>query len=140
MASATSELAETGRSVSRLALFVALLSNIETRYGALKAGASYHKEWAARMAALGQPVRASGEAQVTEGTAVGVDEDGALLVQVADGSVQRVLAGDVTLREVGIKVFEPHQFDVVLANSFERVFFLITRHKHVQLVTSEVLV
>lgn len=98
MVPATSILAETGRRVSRLALLAALLSHLEARYEALKVGASPHQEWAARVATLGQRVQASGADQTIEGTAVGVDEDGALLIQVADGSVRRVLAGDVTLR------------------------------------------
>lgn len=99
MAPATSVLAETGRRVSRLALLATLLSGIETRYEGLGTGASYHGEWAARMATLGQAVQASDGQQVIVGTAVGVDEDGALLIQTADGTLQRVLAGDVTLHK-----------------------------------------
>ncbi len=98
MAPATSVLVETGRRVSRLALLAALLSNLEARYEAFKVGASPHQEWTARMATLGQPVQAAGAAQAISGIAVGVDEDGALLIQAADGSVRRVLAGDVTLQ------------------------------------------
>ncbi|MBN1936101.1 MAG: biotin--[acetyl-CoA-carboxylase] ligase [Anaerolineae bacterium] len=98
MAPATSVLVETGRRVSRLALLAALLSNLEARYDALKVGVSPHQEWAARMTTLRQQVRAAGADETVEGVAVGVDEDGALLVQVANGSIQRVLAGDVTLR------------------------------------------
>jgi BirA family biotin operon repressor/biotin-[acetyl-CoA-carboxylase] ligase len=104
MAPATSVLDQTGRSVSRLALLAALLANIEDRYAALQAGASFHKEWAARMVTLGQAVVAStgngnslGQDSI-QGTAVGVDEDGALMIQVSDGTVKRVLGGDVTLR------------------------------------------
>jgi BirA family biotin operon repressor/biotin-[acetyl-CoA-carboxylase] ligase len=97
MAPATSLLLETGRTVSRLALLAALLANIEDRYVALKAGASFRGEWAARMATLGQAVQASGTEERIQGTAIGVDEDGALLIQLSDGTVQRVLAGDVTL-------------------------------------------
>ncbi len=98
MAPATSVLAETGRQVSRLALLAALLSNIESRYAALKSGFSYHEEWAARMATLGQIVRVGSAEETVEGRAVGVDQDGALLIQQADGTTVRVLAGDVTLR------------------------------------------
>ncbi|MBC8448239.1 MAG: biotin--[acetyl-CoA-carboxylase] ligase, partial [Chloroflexi bacterium] len=37
--------------------------------------------------------------RVVEGQAVGVDADGALLLRLPDGRTERVLAGDVTLRE-----------------------------------------
>jgi BirA family biotin operon repressor/biotin-[acetyl-CoA-carboxylase] ligase len=98
MAPATSLLAETGRAVSRLSLLAALLANVEDRYNMLRLGASFGEEWAARMATLGQAVQASSDKETVQGTAVGVDEDGALLIQVSDGTVQRVLAGDVTLK------------------------------------------
>ena len=55
--------------------------------------------WIARAAHLGQRV----EARMPHGTLVGifedVDADGALLVRTAGGAVQRVVAGDVTLRK-----------------------------------------
>ncbi|MBN1583402.1 MAG: biotin--[acetyl-CoA-carboxylase] ligase [Anaerolineae bacterium] len=97
MAPATSLLAETGRTVSRLSLLAALLANVEDRYVMLKMGASFHEEWAARMATLGRTVQASSGQETVQGTAIGVNEDGALLIQVSDGTVQRVLTGDVTL-------------------------------------------
>ena len=98
MAPATSLKSETGRQVSRLRLLDALLSSVETRYCALRDGRSYHAEWAARMATLGQEVRVSSGTDHFLGLATGVDKDGALLLRLADGSTQRVLAGDVTLR------------------------------------------
>lgn len=98
LAPATSLLEETGHFVSRLSLLAALLANIEDRYVALQAGASFHEEWGARMATVGQAVQVSDTETAIEGIAVGVDENGALLIQTADGAVQRVLAGDVTLR------------------------------------------
>jgi biotin-(acetyl-CoA carboxylase) ligase len=50
--------------------------------------------WRARSSTLGRRVLVGG----TEGTAVDVDEDGALLVAVEDGTVRRVLTGDVATR------------------------------------------
>ena len=40
---------------------------------------------------------ASPEAPALEGVAAGIDADGALLVERADGSRERVVAGDVTI-------------------------------------------
>jgi BirA family biotin operon repressor/biotin-[acetyl-CoA-carboxylase] ligase len=95
---ATSLSIEAGRPVSRLELLVALCASIERRYVALREGQSFHQEWAERMATLGEPVHVTGGGEQWDGLAVGVDKDGALLVRGADGDVQRVLAGDVTLR------------------------------------------
>lgn len=54
--------------------------------------------WLARQAYRGRQVRVTlGEKTLIEGQSVGVDHDGALLVLTADG-VERVLAGDVSLR------------------------------------------
>jgi BirA family biotin operon repressor/biotin-[acetyl-CoA-carboxylase] ligase len=99
MAPATSLLAEIGRPVSRLDLLVVLLSGIERRYRALRAGGSFHEEWSARLATIGEHVRVTSGEEQWYGLAAGVDEDGALLIRSADGALQRVLAGDVTLGE-----------------------------------------
>jgi BirA family biotin operon repressor/biotin-[acetyl-CoA-carboxylase] ligase len=94
---ATSVLAEVGRRVDRGALLVALLDGVERRYEALRAGASPHREWAARLATLGQPVAVTTSEEVLTGVAESVDEDGALLLRTPDGALRRLLAGDVTL-------------------------------------------
>jgi BirA family biotin operon repressor/biotin-[acetyl-CoA-carboxylase] ligase len=51
------------------------------------------------MATLGREVQVSGAGEVLRGVAMGVDVDGALLVETPEGAVQRVVAGDVTLRK-----------------------------------------
>jgi len=94
---ATSVLAEVGRPVDRVALLVALLSGVERRYGALRAGASPHREWVGRLATLGQPVTVTTSAGVLVGVAESVDEDGALLLRTPDGRLRRLLAGAVVL-------------------------------------------
>ncbi|MFZ5915793.1 MAG: biotin--[acetyl-CoA-carboxylase] ligase [Chloroflexota bacterium] len=99
MAAATSLKIETDREVSRLALLTALLRRIELRYRRLQAGVLPHAEWQARLITLGQEVRVTMTGHVLAGVAVGVDADGALLVRQVDGRTQRVLAGDVTLRQ-----------------------------------------
>jgi BirA family biotin operon repressor/biotin-[acetyl-CoA-carboxylase] ligase len=87
-----------GRRVARLPLLQTLLRAIEARYLALQAGHSPQGEWLERLITLGQPVVVSGAGDSWEGMAEGVDKDGALLVRLADGRLQAVLAGDVTLR------------------------------------------
>jgi BirA family biotin operon repressor/biotin-[acetyl-CoA-carboxylase] ligase len=94
---ATSVLAEVGRRVDRGALLVALLAGVEQRYEALRAGVSPRREWAARLATLGQPVEVTTSEGVMTGVAESVDADGALLLRTADGALRRLLAGDVTL-------------------------------------------
>ena len=94
---ATSILAEVGRQVNRATLLAALLSGVEHRYAALQAGESPHQEWAARLATLGRPVKASAPVGVLTGVAESVDEDGTLLLRTLDGTLHRLIAGDVTL-------------------------------------------
>jgi BirA family biotin operon repressor/biotin-[acetyl-CoA-carboxylase] ligase len=87
-----------GRRVARLPLLQTLLRAVEARYVAFQAGHSPQSEWAERLITLGQAVVVSGIGDTWEGVAEGVDADGALLVRLADGRLQTVLAGDVTLR------------------------------------------
>jgi BirA family biotin operon repressor/biotin-[acetyl-CoA-carboxylase] ligase len=98
MIPATSLMAEVGHSVSRVELLNRVLASLEQRYEALQAGQSFHDEWAGRLATIGQDVVATAGRERWQGTALGVDQDGALLIRLADGSVQRIVAGDVTLR------------------------------------------
>lgn len=87
-----------GHPIERLPLLRALLNAVETRYLALKEGQSPHEEWAQRLATLGQPVTVLSAGSRHDGVAECVDPDGALRVRLANGSLERVLAGDVTLR------------------------------------------
>jgi len=106
-ARATSLCAELGRPVARLRVLWAVLHAVEARYQALGTGAqALHAEWARRLVTLGRMVTVSTGNPDWEGTvaaswagmAEGVDADGALLVRRADGSVERIIAGDVTVR------------------------------------------
>ena len=89
--------------MSRLDLLVAALRRIEAHYLRMKAGHSPHEAWKERLATLGQWVVVSSLAgerypEAIEGLAEDVDADGALLVRASGGQLQRVVAGDVTLR------------------------------------------
>ena len=94
---ATSILAETGVETDRSKLLSALLEGVETRYQRLKAGENPRHEWASRLATLGQRVQVKTPGGVLKGVAEAVDEDGALLLRMADGSMRHLLTGDVTL-------------------------------------------
>lgn len=89
-----------GRSVSRLRLLQSYLTGVEARYDALRAGLSPHREWAARLATLGQRVTVGAPDGVYQGVAEEVDETGAILLRQPDDQMIRVLAGDVTLTDV----------------------------------------
>lgn len=96
---ATSLSNEIGRPVSRLPLLWSFLEAVERRYLFLRAGQSPHVEWSQRLSTLGQHVTVSGVGEsCLEGVAEGVDANGALLVRLASGQLETVLAGDVTLR------------------------------------------
>jgi BirA family biotin operon repressor/biotin-[acetyl-CoA-carboxylase] ligase len=99
MGPATSLMVETGHRVSRVKLLDAMLVSLERRYGALQAGRSFHAEWSQRLATIGREVTVSDGTARWQGTALGVDQDGALLVGLPDGTMKRILAGDVTLRD-----------------------------------------
>ena len=94
---ATSILAEVEQLTDRTHLLAALLDGIEKRYKALKTGESPHKEWASRLATLGQQVEARTAQKTLAGVAESVDKDGALLLRAPDGTLHRLLVGDVTL-------------------------------------------
>jgi BirA family biotin operon repressor/biotin-[acetyl-CoA-carboxylase] ligase len=87
-----------GGPVARLPLLWAFLQAVEKRYLWLEAGHSPHGEWVDRLVTVGQVVTVSGADTIVEGVAEGVNGDGALLVRLADGHLETVLAGDVTLR------------------------------------------
>lgn len=94
----TSVAQELGHPIPREPLLCALLAAIESRYERLKAGEVPLAEWSARLATLGRRVRVSDSGGFLEGWAEGVDVDGALLLRLDDGTLRRILAGDVTLR------------------------------------------
>lgn len=100
--SASSLAAEAGAPVSRARLAGELLSRLDYWYRVfLRQGFDPAREvWKRYSITLGRPVTASSRTQRIEGIAVDVEGDGALLIEMADGSRQRVLAGEVTLRAI----------------------------------------
>ncbi len=98
-ASATSLLRELGQPVARTSLLQRLFERLEARYDELSSGrsAGVLAAWKKWPNSLGRAVRVATRDGAWEGVAQDVAEDGALLVRLEDGSVRRVLAGDVHL-------------------------------------------
>ena len=95
---ATSLFLEAGKEVSRLLLTRELLTAMDNMYITLTSGGSVFSEWRDRLVTLGKEVRVTSGEEVFEGIAESVDADGSLLVRRPDSSLNRVMAGDVTLR------------------------------------------
>jgi BirA family biotin operon repressor/biotin-[acetyl-CoA-carboxylase] ligase len=95
---ATSLEEETGRKISRIALVRRLLGEMDKLYLDLQAGISPYKDWKDNLVTLGQQVRVTGSDGVTEGLAVSAERDGSLIIRCQDGSLKKIIAGDVTLK------------------------------------------
>jgi len=57
------------------------------------------EEWRSMAGFLGKKVRITSFDEEFHGVAVDIDENGALIVKLADGTVRKVISGDVTVRE-----------------------------------------
>ncbi|MFC1939071.1 biotin--[acetyl-CoA-carboxylase] ligase [Chloroflexota bacterium] len=95
---ATSLADEIGREVSRLSMVRCLLVEIERLYLASLAGGEVYEEWRDNLVTLGRRVRVKTKEAVTEGIAESVARDGSLLLRGLDGSLTKIVAGEVTLR------------------------------------------
>ena len=98
LANATSLKSKSGKDL-RIKIIRSLLTEFERLYLKLPDGKSIFEAWRARLVTLGKKVRVSSRGQTLEGIAASVDESGTLVLRLADGSLTRVVAGDVTLRE-----------------------------------------
>ncbi|HEY91511.1 MAG TPA: biotin--[acetyl-CoA-carboxylase] ligase [Dehalococcoidia bacterium] len=96
---ATSLSHELGQEVSRLEIVRCLLREMERLYLISMESNAVYEQWRDRLVTLGKEVRVTSGTSTREGIAESVDPDGALLLRLPDGSLDRVLAGDVTLRE-----------------------------------------
>ncbi|MBQ7516046.1 MAG: biotin--[Schwartzia sp.] len=88
-----------GEPLPRAKLFAAILDAMEELYfDAIENGfGAVFDEWRRYSVTLGQEVNVIGVNETFAGTAVDIDEDGALLIDTASGR-RRVLAGDVSIR------------------------------------------
>jgi len=96
---ATSILEVTGKTVDRAQFAAGFLMALENWYFIFKKeGSSYIlNEWKNRWGELNKRIRVRLNGKVMEGTAFDVDDAGHLLLRKDDGSVERIIAGDVIL-------------------------------------------
>ena len=98
---ATSLMLAAGRRIDRVGFTADMLARLEDAYRRFLDGgfAALHADWEARDALRGQYVTVTAGGSDMSGTADGVDRDGALRLVGAEGRVQRVMAGEVTIRD-----------------------------------------
>ncbi|OGQ76539.1 MAG: biotin--[acetyl-CoA-carboxylase] ligase [Deltaproteobacteria bacterium RIFOXYA2_FULL_42_10] len=96
---ATSLKEETGKEVSRTDLLQTLYLNIETWYKKyLKEGFELIREaWNVYFKMAGKVVRIRQLSKTVEGIAMGIDTDGALLLQDKGGSIIKIISGEIEL-------------------------------------------
>lgn len=96
---ATSLSHELGRELSRLDMIRCLLVDTEKLYLALPEGDSVFREWRDRLVTLGKRVEVSSGKASYQGIAESVASDGSLFLRQADGSLIKIVTGDVSLRQ-----------------------------------------
>lgn len=90
---------------TRVELLCDILKNLEDLYEqACKEGfAPVFEEWRKYSCTLGQEVKVIAPGETYFGTAVDIDEEGLLIVRKVDGSIEKVVAGDVSIRPAAAK-------------------------------------
>jgi BirA family biotin operon repressor/biotin-[acetyl-CoA-carboxylase] ligase len=83
----------------RLKIIRELLIEFDNLYAVLPDAGPICKAWREKLVTLGKKVRAVSGVQTIEGVAESVDETGALFIRQSDGTLAKVIAGDVTLRD-----------------------------------------
>jgi BirA family biotin operon repressor/biotin-[acetyl-CoA-carboxylase] ligase len=96
---ATSLAIETGRKISRQELIISLYENLSKWYKQLlKDGFCRIKEkWLSMSPMIGELVQVMFQKEAVSGKAIGIDEDGSLLLLTAGNKELKVSAGDVTI-------------------------------------------
>ncbi len=95
---ATSLSSELGREVSRLDVVRHLLVKLERLYLIVQAGGSIYEEWRDNLLTLDRQIQVTWGETVYQGIAESVARDGSLLLRQSDGTLTKIVAGDVTLR------------------------------------------
>lgn len=91
----TSLKSEAGSDINRVELVQRLLERFEQDYGTFISGdfPSIIKRWREHSATLNRQVRIVTRFKTIEGEAVGIDHDGALVVEMDDGTLEREITG-----------------------------------------------
>jgi BirA family biotin operon repressor/biotin-[acetyl-CoA-carboxylase] ligase len=94
---ATSVLLETGAAIDRVAFARNFLQRLDRYYGEFldEGFVPIRRRWESLCDLMNVPVQVDQTPGILRGTVVGLDSDGALRLQLDDGRVERVLAGDV---------------------------------------------
>ena len=95
---AASLMVQEGVPVNRLILFEAVLSAAEKRIDAFRAGDDVLDMWRKNLAWVGEQVLVTTPTSQIQGVAESVDDAGALIVRLHDGTTSRFTVGDVSLR------------------------------------------
>jgi len=90
-----------GKATGRVGLLQEILRQLEEWYLVWRAGGFpvIREEWQKRSVTLGRPVRVQLGDVGLSGRAAGIDEEGALLLELPDGETRRLLAGEVTFED-----------------------------------------
>jgi BirA family biotin operon repressor/biotin-[acetyl-CoA-carboxylase] ligase len=96
---ATSLALASGRPVPRVPFAVRLLTALDEEYARFRSSGfgPVRDEWARRCNAFGRQVSVQVGTQIIQGPFAGIDHDGALLLTLPDGRLERILSGDVTV-------------------------------------------
>ena len=82
-----------GRPVSRKRLLAAYLDALETRLKTVHT-ADVIADWKSQSVTIGREVKIQTQWETVEGTAIDLDENGSLILRLADGSLKTVMYGD----------------------------------------------
>jgi BirA family biotin operon repressor/biotin-[acetyl-CoA-carboxylase] ligase len=96
---ATSLLLDTGREISREELIISLYENLEKWYKQLaqKGFGGIREKWLSRTKMIGQTVQVVFKDEIVAGKAIGIDEDGSLILVDKENKEIIVSAGDATI-------------------------------------------
>jgi BirA family biotin operon repressor/biotin-[acetyl-CoA-carboxylase] ligase len=95
---ATTLAVECGRKVDRLSLLRQLMRELDAWYQVYLTAEKYMlAEWKMLNVTIGNSVAVSGAGETFQGLARGIDDEGRLVVEIADGTLCTVAAGDVSL-------------------------------------------
>jgi BirA family biotin operon repressor/biotin-[acetyl-CoA-carboxylase] ligase len=98
IAATATSLENEGVGASPFELARSVLEEFERLYLNLPDGTKIFTAWRERLVTLGKKVAARSWQSVIDGIAEDVDTSGALLIRRVDGTLERVVAGDVTLK------------------------------------------
>jgi BirA family transcriptional regulator, biotin operon repressor / biotin---[acetyl-CoA-carboxylase] ligase len=95
---ATSLSDQLGKEVSRLNLMREVLKEMDNLYRLLPETETIRDRWKSRLVTLGQKVEVNSGDTIISGLAESVTKDGNLMLRQKDGSLTKIIAGDVNLK------------------------------------------